>query len=122
MENKLVGKVDHINVVEFVGSMKIYRHTFILEITTNLEYRNFVEIEIPRKNKHLADSLSVGQMIECYFNLRGKKYQKTAGGGVRVYPSFLAWRIEQIERSNVVQKNAGSSPHYRIEKGGCFDD
>jgi hypothetical protein len=122
MENKLTGKIEHINSPEYFGPLKTFKQTVLLDITDNAQYPNFVEIEITGTNQRLASGLSVGQMVECSFNLRGRKYQKNSGDPIRVYSSFQAWRIEQVGTSNLSPATANDSAPYRTEAGGQFND
>jgi hypothetical protein len=123
MENKLTGKISHINAADHFGPLKTFKQTFLLDITTdNQTTEVFVEIEIVGTNQKLASGLKVGQMVDCYFNLRGRKYQKNSGDPVRAYASFHAWRIEQVGTSNLSPATPNNSAPYRTEAGGQFND
>jgi single-strand DNA-binding protein len=64
-----------------------------LILTTADQYPQVVSIELQQKACTLADSLSVGQDIEAYINIRGREWTSPQGE-VKVFNTIACWKID----------------------------
>ena len=90
-ELKLTGKVIAIMEKQQVTDTFAKRE-FVIE--TEGEYPETVKFELTQAKCDLIDSYKVGQSINVYFNVRGRKWTNKQNEDV-YFVSLNAWRIEK---------------------------
>ena len=85
------GTIKRIGATTTVSDGKFSKRELIL--TTTDQYPQVVSIELQQKSCSLADSLSVGQDIEAYINIRGREWTSPQGE-VKVFNTIACWKID----------------------------
>ncbi len=80
-------------------SDRFQKREFVIEYSENPQYPEYVQFEAIQDKCSLLDGYKVGDEIEVYFNLKGRKWTNPQGQ-VKYFNSLQAWKIE----------NAGSGP------------
>ena len=74
------------------------KREFVLEITENPQYPEYIKFELIQDKCALLDAHKVGDKITVQFNLKGRKWTDREGKVV-YFNSLQAWRIE-VESGN----------------------
>ena len=85
------GTIKRIGATVSVSDGKFSKRELVL--TTTDQYPQIVSIELQQKSCSLADSLSVGQDIEAYINIRGREWTSPQGE-VKVFNTIACWKID----------------------------
>ena len=85
------GTIKRIGATQTVSDGKFSKRELVL--TTTDQYPQIVSIELQQKSCSLADSLSVGQDIEAYINIRGREWTSPQGE-VKVFNTIACWKID----------------------------
>jgi hypothetical protein len=85
------GTIKRIGATTTVSDGKFSKRELIL--TTADQYPQIVSVELQQKACSLADSLSVGQDIEAYINIRGREWTSPQGE-VKVFNTIACWKID----------------------------
>lgn len=93
------GTIKRIGATTTVSDGKFSKRELIL--TTTDQYPQVVSIELQQKSCSLADSLSVGQDIEAYINIRGREWTSPQGE-VKVFNTIACWKIDANPFSEAV--------------------
>lgn len=85
------GTIKRIGATTTVSDGKFSKRELVL--TTADQYPQIVSVELQQKACALADSLSVGQDIEAYINIRGREWTSPQGK-VKVFNTIACWKID----------------------------
>ncbi|MGB0427476.1 MAG: DUF3127 domain-containing protein, partial [Flavobacteriales bacterium] len=91
---KIEGKLKRIKDVQQITDT-FKKREFAIE--TDEQYPQIIGFETIQDKVGLIDGFQVGEMIEVFFNLRGREWQKDANSEVRVFNSLHAWRIQKLQ-------------------------
>lgn len=91
---KLIGKLKRINNVNQVTDT-FKKRDFVIE--TDEQYPQIINFELFQDKVTLIDTFKVGEIIEIFFNVRGREWQKDAQSEIRVFNTLNAWRIQKVD-------------------------
>lgn len=95
------GKVHEISEVITV-SEKFKKRELVVEYAENPTYPEYVKFEAVQDKVNLFDSLSVGDQVEVFFNLRGRPWTDR-NGKTQYFNTLSVWRL------NVLGAGAGAA-------------
>lgn len=91
---KTIGKIKRISKIQQVTDT-FKKREFVIE--TDEQYPQTIGFEVIQDKINIIDNYNVGDLIEVFFNLRGREWQKDASSPIRVFNSLHAWRIQKVE-------------------------
>lgn len=93
INGKLVEKSEIIQV-----SDKYKKREFVIEFQEgkDLKYTNYVKFELGQERCSLIDNANVGDLINVYFNIKGRKWEKD--GKTSYFNSLEAWKVESASK------------------------
>ena len=74
------------------------KREFILEYAENPQYPELLKFELIQEKCDLLNSFNVGQEINVFFNLKGRKWTDPKGE-VKYFNSMQAWRLQPVEEA-----------------------
>ena len=74
-------------------SDRFQKREFVIEYAENPQYPEYVQFELIQDKCSLLDSYKVGDEVEVYFNLKGRKWTNPQGQ-VKYFNSLQAWKLE----------------------------
>lgn len=101
------GKILEIQDTQRISD-KFQKREFVLEYVENPQYPEFLQFEMIQDKCAQLDSYKVGDQVNVYFNLKGRKWTNPQGQ-VKYFNSLQAWRLEE--------EGAGAAP----QAGGGMD-
>lgn len=113
---KTIGKLKRVSEVQQITDT-FKKREFAIE--TDEQYPQTIGFEIVQDKVNLIDGFKEGDVIEVFFNLRGREWQKDASSPIRVFNSMHAWRIQKVNLEAEEQAQTNSSPQ---SSGNGFDD
>jgi len=69
------------------------KREFVLEYAENPQYPEYVKFEMIQDKCALLDGLNVGDTVNVFFNLKGRKWTDPKGE-VKYFNSLQAWKFE----------------------------
>lgn len=72
------------------------KREFVIEYAENPKYTELLKFELTQDNCDILNAFSEGEVVEVYFNLRGRKWTDPKGE-VKYFNSLQAWKIQQGE-------------------------
>lgn len=69
------------------------KREFVLEYAENPQYPEYIKFEMIQDKCALLDGLNVGDTVNVYFNLKGRKWTDPKGE-VKYFNSLQAWKFE----------------------------
>ena len=111
-EVKLRGKYLGATQIKEVGTNGTKIRQFYVDISDNPEYPNTPEMQLINDKCTLVEHLTLGQEIEVFARLKGRKVVDK-DGVERVYTNVEAWKINAIQRTSaafVVPGQAAPTP------------
>lgn len=69
------------------------KREFVLEYAENPQYPEYIKFEMIQDKCALLDGLNVGDTVDVYFNLKGRKWTDPKGE-VKYFNSLQAWKFE----------------------------
>lgn len=111
---KTIGRLKRISEIQQVTDTFKKRE---FSIETDEQYPQTIGFEIVQDKVNLIDGYNVGDLIEVFFNLRGREWRKDADSAVRVFNSLHAWRIQKVQTGS-----APEQPNGQGGPGSNFDD
>ena len=69
------------------------KREFILEYAENPQYPEFLKFELSQEKCDLLNSFNVGQEVNVFFNLKGRKWTDPKGE-IKYFNSLQAWRLQ----------------------------
>ena len=78
------------------------KREFVLEYAENPQYPEYVKFEMIQDKCALLDGLNVGDTVNVFFNLKGRKWTDPKGE-VKYFNSLQAWKFE-------TEASSGSTP------------
>ncbi|UII29429.1 DUF3127 domain-containing protein [Fulvivirga maritima] len=91
------GKILEISSTQQVTS-SFQKREFVLEYAENPQYPEFLKFEMIQDKCNLLDSYKVGDDIDVYFNLKGRKWTDPKGE-VKYFNSLQAWKLEGVSNN-----------------------
>ena len=88
------GKIIEISPTQQVSN-SFQKREFVIEYVENPQYPEYIKFESIQDKCQLLDAYSVGDEIDVYFNLKGRKWNDPKGG-VKYFNSLQAWKIEGV--------------------------
>lgn len=88
----ITGKVVKIDETQKV-SERFRKRTVVVEYSTNPEYPEYVTFEFQQDRVDLLDQIAVGQEVQVWFDLRGRKWT-APDGTVKYFNTIVGWRIK----------------------------
>jgi hypothetical protein len=74
------------------------KREFVIEFKENPQYPEYIKFELIQDKCDLLNNFKVGNLVEVYFNLKGRLWTNPKGEKV-YFNSLQAWRLEPIEGS-----------------------
>lgn len=112
---KTIGKLKRVTEIQQITDT-FKKREFVIE--TDEQYPQTIGFEIIQDKVNLIDGFNVGEIIEVFFNLRGREWQKDASSPIRVFNSLHAWRIQKVQN----EAPATDMPSGAAPSGSSFDD
>lgn len=91
---KVIGKLKRINNVQQITDT-FKKREFV--IVTDEQYPQTIGIELVQDKVTLIDEFKEGEIIEVFFNLRGREWQKDSNSEIKVFNTLTAWRIQKVQ-------------------------
>jgi hypothetical protein len=73
-------------------SEKFRKREFVIEYADNPQYPEYIKFEIVQDKCTILDNFAVGQEVQVYFDLRGRKWTDRQGQ-TKYFNSLQAWRL-----------------------------
>lgn len=73
-------------------SAKFRKRDLVLEYADNPQYPEFIKFEFVQDKCELLDEYAVGQEVEVFFNVKGRRWTDPKGE-VKYFTSLQGWRI-----------------------------
>ena len=77
-------------------SDKFQKREFVIEYVENPQYPEFLQFELIQDKCDQLDQFKVGEDVNVYFNLKGRKWTNPQGQ-VKYFNSLQAWKLEKEE-------------------------
>lgn len=77
-------------------SDKFQKREFVVEYAENPSYPELIKFELIQDKCDLLDNYKVGQQVQVFFNLKGRKWTDPQGN-VKYFNSLQAWKIQAEE-------------------------
>jgi hypothetical protein len=98
------------------------KREFVLEFAENPQYPEFVKFEAIQDKCGLLDTYKVGDEIDVYFNLKGRKWNDPKGG-VKYFNSLQAWKIDGVSAGQPASAPANNNaPDSSLEEPGWISE
>jgi hypothetical protein len=98
--------------IKSVGSTEQKTPKFAIRkfvIETGDKYPTVIEFQLINDKSVLIDPFSVGDVIDCHFNVEGREYNGN------VYNSLKVWKIEQVSKAEPIQPESNAQPTNKEE-------
>lgn len=104
---KTIGRLKRVTEIQQLTDT-FKKREFVIE--TDEQYPQTISFEIIQDKVNLIDGYNIGDIIEVFFNLRGREWQKDASSPIRIFISLHAWRIQKVENEEVDNRNTNVQP------------
>jgi hypothetical protein len=74
-------------------SDRFQKREFVIEYAENPQYPEYVQFEVIQDKCSMLDTCKVGDDVDVYFNLKGRKWTNPQGQ-VKYFNSLQAWKLE----------------------------
>ena len=122
MTYELIGKL--IQVQDTVQRTETFKtREFTVEITEEINgkpYTNYAKFQCVQARTGIVDSVTVGEQVKVYFNIKGNKWEKD--GKVNYMTNLDAWKIEVIGGTQVARPAPASQEGFPTEVLPATDD
>jgi hypothetical protein len=98
------GLIHTISAAETRGTFTFRK--FVVEMTDNPKYPQFVEFQATRDEITALDKINVGDEVRISFDIRGREW-KSPQGEVKTFNTLQAWKIES---TNTAARASGAAP------------
>jgi len=102
MNIKIIGKIDEILELEYVGKNNLKKRRVILKEDASykhngitVEKTNDFEISFLKNNTEIINDFNIGETVEVDCNLEGKKFNKTNMPKPLYFNSITGWKISK---------------------------
>jgi translation initiation factor IF-3 len=102
------GTIKKIHPTETVGASGFQKRKVWVEVDSDTQYPQIIEIEFQGDKTSLADTLNEGQVVDFSINLRGREWTSPAGEK-KVFNTIVAWKV-QVEGGQSQPNNSFNSP------------
>lgn len=106
-ELKFRGQIKTIGQTEVVGTSGFEKREVV--ITTDEQYPQTVSFQFQQGNVTKLDSVAVGQVVDIFFNLKGKEWTNNEGKTV-VFNTLQGWKIEPVNGAVPATPPSPSAP------------
>ena len=101
MDNSFVGVVYFIDDTKVFGQKGFKKRTVVFENEEG-NFSNFVPFDFTRDGCEAVDKLSVGDKVQVFYKLKGRKWQKDEDSEVKFFLSAEAVKYDVLEKANPV--------------------
>lgn len=115
---KTIGRIKRISDTQQITDT-FKKREFVIE--TDEQYPQSIGFEVIQDKVSLIEPFAEGELIEVFFNLRGREWQKDSSSPIRVFNSLHAWRIQKVEGAGQAQPS-NTTPSGAAPTGSGFDD
>ncbi len=92
---KIIGRIKRIGEIQQVTDT-FKKREFVIE--TDEQYPQTLGFELVQTRVDLIEPYAEGELIEVFFNLKGREWQKDSSSPLRVFNQLVAWRISRISQ------------------------
>ena len=85
----------HVIYDETQISEKFRKREFVVEVTENPMYPQYVLFQLTQENCDKLDGIQVANMIEVDFDIRGREWT-TPQGEIKYFNTLQAWRLKEL--------------------------
>lgn len=122
MTYELTGKL--IQVQDTVQRTETFKtREFAVETTEDIngkQYTNYVKFQCTQARTGIVDSVTVGEEVKVYFNIKGSKWEKD--GKINYMTNLDAWKIEVIGEAQAARRAPASQEGFPTEVLPEIDD
>jgi hypothetical protein len=104
---EIKGKIIEINNTVQVSD-KFKKREFVVEYAENAQYPEYVKFELTQDKCDLLNEFNPGQVVEVFFNLRGRRWTDPKGE-TKYFNSLQAWKIQNVQSKNSENFNQSSA-------------
>lgn len=117
MTYEIIGKLIHVqDTIQRTETFKT--RDFTVEITEEINgkpYTNYAKFQCVQARTGIVDSVTVGEQVKVYFNIKGNKWEKD--GKINYMTNLDAWKIEiiggvQVARPAPASQEGFGEQHY----------
>jgi len=87
------------------------KREFILEYIENPQYPELIKFELTQDRCDIIDQYKVGEMVDVWFNIRGRKWTDPQGV-VKYFNSLQAWRIQPPSDTSENDSDTGTESEW----------
>lgn len=102
MNIKLIGKIDEILDLEYVGKNDLKKRSVILTEEASYKHNgmtvqktNTFKIDFLKKNTEIINEFNISETVEVVCNLEGKKYHKINMAKPLFFNTLIGWKISK---------------------------
>lgn len=96
----VTGKI-HVIYDENQISEKFRKREFVVEVTENPMYPQYILFQLTQDNCDKLDGFEVGTQLEVDFDIRGREWTSPQGE-VKYFNTLQAWRLKEVAGSESV--------------------
>jgi len=98
IELKIAGIIRQIKEINQITD-SFQKREFVIEIPSdNPDYDGeFPQFQLVQAKCDLLDKYKVGDEVEVYFNIKGRKYQDKVTNETKVFTTLQAWRLSSVK-------------------------
>lgn len=89
---EITGKIHRIGELQQITDT-FSKREFVLDITDNPEYPNYIQLEMIGESSEVLDKVKVGQDVTAHINLRGRLWTNKEGVEI-CFNTLVAWRLD----------------------------
>jgi hypothetical protein len=97
------------------------KREFVIEFAENPQYPEFVKFEAIQDKCGLLDTYNVGDEIDVFFNLKGRKWNDPKGG-VKYFNSLQAWKIDGVANGQSTSAPTNDAPVSTSDEPGWISE
>lgn len=117
---KIIGRLKRYSPIQQVTDT-FKKREFVIE--TDEQYPQTIGFELVQTRVDLIEPYAEGELIEVFFNLKGREWQKDSSSSVRVFNQLVAWRISRIGQPTQERpKPQNPPPNNQSQSQSNFDD
>jgi hypothetical protein len=102
------GKIKKIHPTEKVGASGFQKRKVWVEVDSDTQYPQTIEIEFQGEKTTLADNLREGQVVDLSINLKGREWTNDKKE-TKVFNTIVAWKV-QVDGGQSQPNNSFNSP------------
>ena len=107
---ELIGKIYQIGETQTFGESFNKREFIIyVENERNIDWSDYIKLELTQDKCDLLNSFSIGDMVKCEFNLRGRLWTNKENKEL-CFNTIQAWRLDKVNSNNEHGQHASEPP------------